>query len=161
LEQHGQLADWKVVQGNEGARGWVNADAAEAEMKRMKIREEHMYAKKVISAPQAEKLYKAKIIGARQWPKLQELITRKAGGKTVVPASDKRPALTHVADQFEEVIEGEATVVDGVDVSEGILLKTVSVVDEEVSTFTDEDFKKLADRPAARKAAAVNIDEFM
>jgi hypothetical protein len=99
-----------VVQGNEGARGWVNADAAEAEMKRMKIREEHMYAKKVISAPQAEKLYKAKIIGARQWPKLQELITRKAGGKTVVPASDKRPALTHVADQFE-VVEGESKVV--------------------------------------------------
>jgi hypothetical protein len=106
LEQNGQLTDWKVVQGKEGSRSWVNDAAAEAELKRMKIREEHMYAKKVISAPQAEKLFKSKIIGERQWPKLQELITRKPGGKTVVPASDKRPALTHVADQFDEVVEG-------------------------------------------------------
>ena len=111
LEGNGQLADWKVVQSKDGNREWVNPDAAEAEMKRMKIREEHMYSKKIISAPQAEKLFKEKIIGARQWPKLQELITRKAGGKTVVPATDKRPALTHVADQFE-VIEGEATVLE-------------------------------------------------
>ena len=79
-------------------------------MKRMKIGEAHMYSKKLVSAPQAEKLFKEKIIGERQWPKLQELITRKAGGKTVVPATDKRPALTHVADQFD-VVEGEATVV--------------------------------------------------
>ena len=76
----------------------------------MKIGEAHMYSKKLVSAPQAEKLFKEKIIGERQWPKLQELITRKAGGKTVVPATDKRPALTHVADQFD-VVEGEATVV--------------------------------------------------
>jgi hypothetical protein len=110
LEQNGQLADWKVVQSKDGNREWENPEAAEALMKRMKIGEAHMYSKKLVSAPQAEKLFKEKIIGERQWPKLQELITRKAGGKTVVPATDKRPALTHVADQFD-VVEGEATVV--------------------------------------------------
>lgn len=110
LEQNGQLKDWKVVQSKDGNREWENPEAAEALLKRMKIGEAHMYSKKVISAPQAEKLFKEKIIGERQWPKLQELITRKQGGKTVVPATDKRPALTHVADQFD-VVEGEATVV--------------------------------------------------
>ena len=119
LEQNGQLADWKVVQGNEGSRMWVNEAAAEAEMKRMKIRAEHMYTHKLVTAPQAEKLFKTKIIGERQWPKLQELITRKPGGKTVVPSSDKRPALTHVADQFDVVAE--------------VVKEVVEVVKEEVN----------------------------
>jgi hypothetical protein len=112
LEQNGQLADWKVVQGNEGNREWVNVAAAEAELKRMKIKEEHMYNKKLVTAPQAEKLFKAKIIGDRQWPKLQGLITRKPGGKTVVPATDKRPALTHVAEQFEVISDKSESVDD-------------------------------------------------
>jgi hypothetical protein len=160
LEQNGQLADWKVVQGNEGPRSWVNDMAVEAEMKRMKIREEHIYSKKVITAPQAEKLFKAKILGAKQWPKLQELIVRKPGGKTVVPVTDKRPALTHVADQFdlvgyEELPEGVPTAV----VVEKVVLKAV-VVDEEVSTFTDKDWAKLESKQAP-KAAEVNIDDFM
>ena len=111
LEQNGQLADWKVVQSQDGNRQWENDAAAEAIMKRMKIKEEHMYSKKVITAPQAEKLFKAKVIGPRQWPVLQELITRKQGGKTVVPASDKRPAITNVAEQFD-VIDGESEVVE-------------------------------------------------
>jgi hypothetical protein len=120
--------------------------AAEAEMKRMKIREEHMYAKKVITAPQAEKLFKAKILGAKQWPKLQELIIRKPGGKTVVPVTDKRPALTHVADQFE-VVEGE--------VASKVVEET-----EEVSSFTDQDWDEI-ERKQNPKAAEVNIDDFM
>jgi hypothetical protein len=146
LENDGQLEDWKVVQGNEGPRSWVNDMAAEAEMKRMKIREEHMYAKKVITAPQAEKLFKAKILGAKQWPKLQELIIRKPGGKTVVPVTDKRPALTHVADQFE-VVEGE--------VASKVVEET-----EEVSSFTDQDWDEI-ERKQNPKAAEVNIDDFM
>jgi len=118
-----------------------------------------MYSKKVVSAPQAEKLFKAKIIGERQWPKLQELITRKPGGKTVVPASDKRPALTHVADQFDEVIEGESEVVKAVVVE----VVEVVVADEEVSSFTDEDWANLEAKQVSKaaKAPEVNIDEFM
>ena len=111
LEENGQLADWKVVQSQDGNRQWENDAAAEAVMKRMKIKEDQMYTKKIVTAPQAEKLFKSKVIGPRQWPVLQELIIRKKGGKTVVPASDKRPAITHVVDQFD-VIDGESEVVE-------------------------------------------------
>jgi len=64
-----------------------------------------MYDFKLISPASAEKLAKAEVLGKRQWPKLQELITQSEGKPHVAPASDSRPALTvtPVVDDFTDV----------------------------------------------------------
>lgn len=68
-----------------------------------RLKQEEMYDFKVISPTTAEKLAKDKVIGARQWPKLQALITQTDGKLHVAPESDKREAVTvtPVDDEFE------------------------------------------------------------
>jgi len=108
----------KVVQGKKGNRAWESPEAAEEMLKSMRIKHDQMYDYSVISPTSAEKLApkldkegKAKPgqpetpIGERQWKKLQEIITQAPGKPTVVPESDKRPALviTPVIDEFESL----------------------------------------------------------
>jgi len=52
-------------------------------------------------------LVKSKVIGPRQWPAVQELMSRAAGKPSVAPLSDKRPALDVIAvgDEFDSVEE--------------------------------------------------------
>ena len=85
---------YKLVQGKRGNRCWADEAEAETALKLMRVKTEHMYNFKLISPPQAEKLAKAKVIGPRQWPKLQALITQSEGGHHVAPESDPRPAIT-------------------------------------------------------------------
>lgn len=100
---------WKLVQGRKGSRAWSSAAEAEATLKAMRIKHDEMYDYSVISPTSAEKLAKADIIGKRQWPKLQALITQSDGKPSVAPESDKRPALvaTPPVDDFtDETAEG-------------------------------------------------------
>lgn len=94
---------FKVVQGKQGNRAWKDADDAEAQLKAMRLKVEEMYDLKLISPTSAEKLAKAKVIGPRQWTKLQDQITRSEGKPSVAPATDPRPALsvTPIADHFD------------------------------------------------------------
>ena len=85
---------FKLVQGKRGARQWVDAAEAEAALKAYRLKVEEMYDLKLISPTSAEKLHKAKVIGPRQWPKLQALITQGEGKPHVAPESDPRPAIT-------------------------------------------------------------------
>jgi hypothetical protein len=74
--------------GREGPRKWQDADAAEAELKRMRLNTEEMYDLKLISPTTAEKLATQKlnrkkepvgpapVIGPGQWKKLQKLVVR-------------------------------------------------------------------------------------
>jgi len=96
---------YKLVQGKRGNRAWADPDAAEAQLKAMRLKVEEMYDLKLITPPSAEKLAKAKVIGPRQWPKLQDLITQSEGKPHVAPDSDPRPALTvtPVVDDFTDV----------------------------------------------------------
>jgi hypothetical protein len=96
---------FKLVQGKKGARQWGDAQAVEQAMKSMRLKQDVMYDFKLISPTTAEKLAKSGVIGERQWPKLQSLITQSEGGLSVAPESDKRPAvvITPVADDFEDV----------------------------------------------------------
>lgn len=111
----GQAVDgWKLVQGKKGPRKWADRDAAEAQLKTMRLKVEEMYDLKVISPTTAEKLAKAKgeekpVLGPRQWQKLQGLITQSPGSPSVAPASDNRPtlAIAPPADDFD-VVEDEA-----------------------------------------------------
>lgn len=98
---------YKVVQGKRGARQWTDAKEAEQMLKTFRVKLEDMYDMKVISPTSAEKLAKAKAIGKRQWPKLQELITQSDGKPHVAPVSDPRPALDikPVAEDFENVAD--------------------------------------------------------
>lgn len=96
---------YKLVQGKRGARQWADAKAVEEALKSMRLKEAEMYDFKLISPTSADKLAKAGVIGPRQWPKLQELITQKEGAPHVAPVSDSRPALTvtPVVDDFTDV----------------------------------------------------------
>ncbi len=105
-------ARYKLVEGRMGNREFEDEDVAEAEMKAMRLKVDEMYNKKLISAPQAEKLLKES--NPRKWAKLQKLIVQRQGKPSVAPASDKRPALSMaIAEQFEELpVEVEQTVAE-------------------------------------------------
>ena len=98
---------YKVVQGKRGNRAWTSKEEAEAALKAMRIKHDEMYDYSVISPTRAEQLAKAKVIGERQWPKLQQLITQSEGKPSVAPESDKRPALvmSAVAAEFDDVTD--------------------------------------------------------
>lgn len=93
---------YKLVEGRRGARSWVDDQEVETTFKAMRLKAEEMYDFKLISPTSAEKLHKAGVIGPRQWPKLQGLISQSGGKPSVAPVSDKRPAISvHAsADEF-------------------------------------------------------------
>lgn len=94
---------FKLVAGKRGNRAWADAAQAEETLKTYRLKVEEMYDLKLISPTSAEKLAKAKVIGPRQWPKLQALITQKDGAPSVAPADDPRPPITvqPIDDAFE------------------------------------------------------------
>lgn len=93
LHQGENIPGFKIVAGRSGARAWADAEATEQLFKSMRLKTEQMYDLKLISPTTAEKLQKAGDIGPRQWSKVEALIIRPDGKPTVVPESDKRPAL--------------------------------------------------------------------
>lgn len=97
---------FKLVQGKQGNRSWINpAEVEETLKKKYRLKVEEMYDLSLISPTTAEKLamQEKPIIGPRQWKALQDQITRSDGKPSVAPAADKRPALviTAVADDFD------------------------------------------------------------
>lgn len=99
------IPGYKLVQGKKGNRAWSDKEAAEALLKTMRVPHDQMYDYSVISPTTAEKLHKSEVIGPRQWPKVQALITQSEGKPSVAPESDKRPALvmSAVLDDFTDV----------------------------------------------------------
>lgn len=104
------LPGFKLVQGRRGARRWADDAAAEQMLKAMRLKHDEMYDYSVISAPKAERLHKAGVIGPKQWPRLQALITQPEGAPHVAPASDKRPAIDPraAASDFDDVSQPAA-----------------------------------------------------
>lgn len=94
---------FKLVEGRAGARKWADPAEAEAMLKQMRLKDDELYDRTLISPTTAEKLHKAGRIGPRQWPRVLEAITRASGKPTVVPESDKRPALAPTSDDFAVV----------------------------------------------------------
>lgn len=101
------LPGFKLVAGKRGPRKW--SDAAEVEdylKKSVRLTNDEMYEKSLISPTTAEKLVKAGTLGERQWARLQELITQSEGSPSVAPESDKRPAIavtSAAASDFDDV----------------------------------------------------------
>jgi hypothetical protein len=99
---------FKLVQGKKGDRAWVDATEVEKLFKEtFRLKTEEMYDLKLISPTSAEKLQKAKVIGPRQWAKVNGLITRSEGKPHVAPASDPRPAIEvkPVVEEFSDLTD--------------------------------------------------------
>lgn len=85
---------FKLVEGRQGNRKWVNTEAVEDMFQNWRYRKDEMYDFSLISPATAEKLLKA---NPGRWEKLQELIDRAPGKPSVAPVTDRRPALSAVA----------------------------------------------------------------
>ncbi|MEI6724433.1 MAG: DUF2800 domain-containing protein [Betaproteobacteria bacterium] len=108
---------WKVVQGKQGNRQFGDEKDADNFIKRY-LSADDRYTKKLITAPQAEKLLKAikedptakvKPLTTKAWETFKGLITQKAGGPSVAPASDPRPVCVPPAtvDDFSPIATTE------------------------------------------------------
>ena len=88
-----QVTGYKLVEGRRGARAWKDTEGVEQTLKTMKVKQEDMYNRKLISPTDAEKLHKTGILSDRRWTKLQECVEQKTGKPVIAPESDKRPAI--------------------------------------------------------------------
>lgn len=93
------IPGWKVVEGRLGNREWSDETEAEAVMKSMKLREDVMYSRKLISPTQAEKVLKDQ---PKRLSRISKLWTRPDGKLSLAPAHDPRAAvaIANVADDF-------------------------------------------------------------
>lgn len=90
--EHGiEVPGWKLVAGRKGARKWVDDAEVEEIMKKARIKEADMYTKKLLTAPQAEKVISKK--KPRVWKRLERRIVQPEGKPSLAPEGDRRPAL--------------------------------------------------------------------
>ena len=89
-----KIPGYKLVEGRAGPRKWSDESKAEKMLKGWKVPAEARYVKSLISPTAAEKLVKMKTLTDEQWTELNALISREPGKLTVVPESDKRPAVS-------------------------------------------------------------------
>lgn len=94
------LPGFKLVEGR-GQRQWVD-EAEAAKLLKPKLKDK-TFTKELISVAQAEKLLKSETLSARFKNKLESLIVRKEGKPTLVPDSDKRPALGSGEHEFQAI----------------------------------------------------------
>lgn len=86
---------YKLVQGRKGPRQWIDALAAEARLKAMRLKVEDMYDLKVISPTSAEKLLAKD--SPKRWSSLQEHIQQSQGKLHVAPMADVRDAVVQAS----------------------------------------------------------------
>lgn len=103
LQQGQKVPGYKLVIGRQGNRAWSDVEGAENALKTFKLKEDERYTKKLISPTQALKLLKD---SPKRIAKLEGFITRPEGKPTVVPESDKRPAI-NIADDFNDLTQEE------------------------------------------------------
>lgn len=99
-----EVPGYKLVEGKQGNRAWIDDAQVEDAMKSMRLKLDEMYNFKLISPTDAEKLFKDT---PRRWKKLEPLIARAPGKPHVAPSNDKRAALTvaSVSDEFESLLD--------------------------------------------------------
>ncbi len=89
-----EVPGYKAVMGKEGNRKWGDEKAAEEMLaSSMKLKHEIIYDKSLKSPTSIEKAAKKGEVGPKQWKRIQEIIVRDEAKVTVVPESDKRPAV--------------------------------------------------------------------
>lgn len=103
LQQGNAVPGFKLVIGRQGNRAWSSEEEAENTLKSFRLKLDEMYTRKLISPTQATKLMKD---NPKRLSKLEEIISRPDGKPTVVPESDKRPAIDP-ADDFTDLTQEE------------------------------------------------------
>lgn len=98
-----EVPGWKLVQGRQGNRAWVDESLVEAALKSARIPSTVGYVRKLFSPTQAEKALATR--NPRVWVKLEALISRAKGAAHVAPESDPRPALP--MEDFEDISKRE------------------------------------------------------
>jgi hypothetical protein len=95
---------FKLVEGKKGNRKWTDEDKVERIFKKtFRFKADQMYKFKLLSPTDAEKLLKDNPV---RWEKVSEFISQEDGKPTVVPESDKRPALDlNPAKAFDDLDE--------------------------------------------------------
>ena len=95
-----KVEGFKLVKGKRGPRKWSDASQAEQRMKALRLKQDEMYKREVISPTQAEKL-----LPAAKYQKLVDLVTQSDGGLSVAPATDPRPEerVAATAEDFREL----------------------------------------------------------
>lgn len=94
------VTGWKVVEGR-GSRAYADESQAEKFLK-TRLKQDAYQPRKLISPAQAEKALKGKLTPRTQ-KTFDSLVIRREGGPTLVPETDKRPALADPLDQLETV----------------------------------------------------------
>lgn len=95
---------YKVVRGRKGNTAWLDTDAAEDALKRMRLRQDEMYSMKLITPTAAKKLLKGQ---PKRLATIADLYHQPDGKLHVTKASDKRAAVepNDCMDDFEDLTE--------------------------------------------------------
>lgn len=88
---------WKLVDGREGNREWIDEDAVVAEFS-PSLGVDRLYERKLLSPAKLEK-----IVGKKH--PLDHLVTRKPGEKAIARDTDRRPAAATAAQDAFEVVD--------------------------------------------------------
>jgi hypothetical protein len=100
---------FKLVQGRKGNRKWADEPLAIKTLKSMKLLDDEVFTKTVISPPAAEKLKKIGRISDKQFGRLAENIVQAEGSLSVAISSDPRPAASLAAspEKLTEMMKSE------------------------------------------------------
>lgn len=96
-----EVPGFKLVEGRRGSRVWSNeGQAADLMRNKFRLKKEEMFEQKLITPAAAERLLAE---SPTRWKRLQQLIHQPGGRPTVVPVSDKRPAVQPARVQFDDL----------------------------------------------------------
>jgi len=95
------IPGYKLVIGKKGNRAWDDEGIAETKMKSMRLKQDSMYTRKLISPTGAEKLLKK--AAPRRWNTLCSLVVCRDGKPTVVSSRDKRTEYIHSEVLFDDL----------------------------------------------------------
>ncbi len=106
---------YKLVAGKKGDRKFDDEEVVEQMFKSMRLKQDEMYTRKLITPTAAEKLAQPTKQGRKviappilteiQWAKLEAHITQSPGSPTVALETDPRPAIVISNPEFEDVPE--------------------------------------------------------
>lgn len=97
-----EVPGWKIVQGNSSGRVFTDEAKAKTRLKGLRLKIDDYMPRKMVTAPQAEKLVGKKAFYA----KFDDIVEKKPGPLTVVPADDPRPsAIKSASEAFADLAD--------------------------------------------------------
>jgi hypothetical protein len=105
---------YKLVAGKKGNREWQDEEVALATLKKMRLKDEELFTRKLKTPTQLDYLGKAPkvkkgqppippVLGPTQWNRVLSLVTQSEGKPTIALSTDPRPAVAAATDGFDDV----------------------------------------------------------